>query len=88
MPELTEQQIQYARLHIRCNCGHYAKNHFVREGCCDKCGCTWYYPNDKWLAKLAKENKELDRKRSDLYRAIKFLNNHHRKGGIKWAGGN
>jgi hypothetical protein len=41
----------YARRKIVCNCGHLAKDHYLKEGCCDKCGCTWYYPNDKWLEK-------------------------------------
>jgi hypothetical protein len=40
---------KYAKQHIQCDCGHYAKDHFLKEGCCDKCGCTWYYPNYKWI---------------------------------------
>jgi len=43
--------IKYAQHNIVCNCGHYSKDHFEGEGCCSKCGCTWYYPNDKWLKK-------------------------------------
>jgi hypothetical protein len=39
---------------IRCNCGHYPKDHFAREGWCDRCGCTWYYPNDKYILKQKK----------------------------------
>ena len=40
---------KYAKARIKCDCGHYAKDHFAKEGCCDKCGCTWYYPNYKWI---------------------------------------
>lgn len=41
----------YARRKIVCDCGHYAKDHFQKEGWCNKCGCTWYYPNHRWLEK-------------------------------------
>ena len=36
---------------VKCNCGHYKKDHYRGEGQCSKCGCTWYYPNDKWILK-------------------------------------
>lgn len=36
---------------VKCNCGHTAKEHFKNAGQCSKCGCTWYYPNDKWITK-------------------------------------
>jgi hypothetical protein len=39
---------------IKCNCGHYPKDHFAREGWCDRCGCTWYYPNDEYILKQKK----------------------------------
>ena len=47
---------EYSR--VKCNCGHYPKDHYRREGCCNKCGCTWYYPNDKYLAKKKKRRKK------------------------------
>ena len=28
-----------------CDCGHPKTTHYNNEGCCDVCGCTWYYPN-------------------------------------------
>lgn len=37
---------------VKCNCGHYN-----REGACDDCGCTWYYPNDKYILRKKKEKK-------------------------------
>ena len=46
---------------ITCNCGHYPKDHYNREGFCGKCGCTWYYPNDNWVLRKRKE-KENERK--------------------------
>ena len=45
----TETVNKYARNKIVCNCGHYAREHFLKEGQCRRCGCTWYYPNDKWI---------------------------------------
>ena len=50
---------KYAKLHIKCDCGHYAKDHYLNEGWCHhsehpkagQCGCTWYYPNTKWMMK-------------------------------------
>lgn len=50
---------KYAKAHIVCDCGHYARDHYLKEGCCNKCGCTWYYPNDKWIRKqkrIARKN--------------------------------
>lgn len=40
---------------ILCNCGHTRAQHFLTEGCCEKCGCTWYWPNDKYILKLQKK---------------------------------
>jgi ubiquitin C-terminal hydrolase len=45
--------MRYAKRRIKCNCGHLARGHYLREGCCNECGCTWYWPNDKWLKKQA-----------------------------------
>ena len=39
---------------IRCGCGCYPKDHYNGEGGCDKCGCTWYYPNDKFILAMRK----------------------------------
>ena len=41
---------------VKCDCGHLMKDHYNKEGCCNKCGCTWYYPNHKYIMKQ-KENK-------------------------------
>lgn len=40
---------------IKCDCGHYPKDHYNREGWCDKCGCTWYYPNVRYIRRKQKE---------------------------------
>lgn len=55
MPKIN---YQYAKQNIKCDCGHYAKEHYLTEGCCTKCGCTWYYPNYHWLQKQRKGNQE------------------------------
>ncbi len=41
---------------VKCNCGHTIKDHFKGGWCHSKdhpkagqCGCTWFYPNDKWI---------------------------------------
>ena len=47
--------IKYARAFIKCDCGHYARQHWNTQGWCDKCGCTWYYPNYKWIMKKRRE---------------------------------
>lgn len=52
---------------IKCNCGHTAKDHHNGEGWCHskghpregQCGCTWYYPNDKWISKNRKKSGEV-----------------------------
>jgi hypothetical protein len=40
---------------VKCDCGHYPKDHFNREGGCLKCACTWYYPNHKYITKMKKK---------------------------------
>jgi hypothetical protein len=42
---------------VKCDCGHYPKDHYVREGWCDECGCTWYYPNHRYILRKKKEKK-------------------------------
>lgn len=47
---------------VKCNCGHYLKDHQVfmgPGGWCKKCGCTWYYPNDKYILAYRGKQKEL-----------------------------
>lgn len=47
---------------VKCNCGHFKKDHY-RGGFCHssahpkagQCGCTFYYPNDKWILKQKKK---------------------------------
>jgi len=54
---------------VKCDCGHYAKDHYQGVGWCHdsghknpgQCGCTWYHPNTKWVNRqkqlAAKENE-------------------------------
>lgn len=52
---------------IRCNCGHPAKDHYQGTGFCHHsehpkagdCGCTAFYPNDKWILKQQKLLKKV-----------------------------
>jgi hypothetical protein len=37
--------------YVKCNCGHTAKQHYQGTGQCNECGCTWFWPNDKWVLK-------------------------------------
>ena len=42
---------------IKCDCGHTQKDHYRGEGWCHssghpeegKCGCTWFYPNVRYI---------------------------------------
>lgn len=43
---------------VKCGCGHYPKDHHAREGSCEKCACTWYYPNDDHIKNKRKEKNE------------------------------
>jgi Zn finger protein HypA/HybF involved in hydrogenase expression len=52
MAEGTEMNLIYIKQHIKCDCGHYAKDHYLNEGQCKKCACTWYWPNDKHLQRI------------------------------------
>ena len=55
--------IKYAKKHVKCDCGHYAKDHYLEEGWCHHsehpraggCGCTWYHPNVHWIKKQKAE---------------------------------
>lgn len=49
------EQIKYSR--VKCDCGHYPKDHYVREGQCGRCGCTWYHPNYRYVLRRRKEAK-------------------------------
>ena len=45
---------KYARKYIICVCGHPAREHQQRTGCCNHetgCDCTWYRPNHDWVLK-------------------------------------
>ncbi len=42
---------------IKCDCGDKQKDHFLGEGWCDKCGCTWFYPNVYYIKRKKKKLK-------------------------------
>jgi hypothetical protein len=39
---------------VKCDCGHYPKDHNIREGACNECACTFYYPNHKYIKRHEK----------------------------------
>jgi len=52
---------------VKCDCGHTQKDHYAGEGWCHhskhknpgKCGCTWFYPNMKYIKNKNEERKRL-----------------------------
>jgi hypothetical protein len=58
--KLSKKEQDRIRGHVKCNCGHYSKEHFGGYGWCKACGCTWYWPNDRYIIKY-KERKKLDK---------------------------
>lgn len=44
---------------VKCDCGHYPKDHYLGGGCCDKCGCTWYYPNYRYILRQQAKRERL-----------------------------
>jgi len=38
---------------IKCDCKHKQEDHYIGEGSCKKCACTWFYPHFKY-----RKNKE------------------------------
>lgn len=51
---------------VRCDCGHYPIDHYKGEGWCDKCGCTWYYPNFRYIKKLQQLKKDLEKEKKEI----------------------
>ena len=47
--------------HVKCDCGCYMKDHFGDAGWCNKCGCTWYHPNHKYI--MRERNREVEKKK-------------------------
>lgn len=47
----AEKEFNKKYRRVKCNCGCYMKDHFEKRGWCSKNGCTWYWPNDKYLFK-------------------------------------
>jgi len=56
MPKFPIAWTSHSR--VKCDCGHYPKDHYRREGWCDKCGCTWYWPNVRYQARKKKEAEQ------------------------------
>lgn len=47
---------------VKCNCGHTIKDHYKGGWCHSsghpkegQCGCTSFYPNDKWILRNNKK---------------------------------
>ena len=58
-----KSQLRLYHGNVKCDCGHTSKDHYLREGACHdsshkspgKCGCTWFYPNVKYIGRLRNE---------------------------------
>ena len=50
----AEKELNKKYHRVKCNCGEYMKDHFENRGWCSKNGCTWYWPNDRYLLKQRK----------------------------------
>jgi hypothetical protein len=63
---------------VKCDCGHYPKDHHAGEGWCGKCGCTWYYPNIQYIKKMKKDNKMpdkiLEQRKAELNKQLDLQN--------------
>ena len=53
-PTLTNKKFS----RVKCDCGHYPKDHYNRRGWCDECGCTWYHPNYRYVLRKKAERKK------------------------------
>ena len=40
---------------IKCDCTHKQKDHCLGEGWCKKCGCTWFYPNIRYIRRIGRK---------------------------------
>lgn len=54
----AEKEFNKKYRRVKCNCGELMKDHFENRGCCKKNGCTWYWPNDKYLLRQQKKQKQ------------------------------
>ena len=57
---------------VKCDCGHYPKDHYDGEGACKKCACTWYYPNYKYILQQRLRRKQMptDKERLDFLQEL------------------
>ena len=62
MSKISREEWERKYKRVKCNCGHYMKDHYCGEGWCDKCGCTWYWPNDKYILRMRKKKLEETKK--------------------------
>lgn len=51
----------------KCGCTHNKSEHYQR-GCCDKCGCTWYHPNEKYIKKQKLKNNDKPNRSPMVYK--------------------
>lgn len=54
----AEKEFNKKYRRIKCNCGEYMKDHYQNRGWCSKNGCTWYWPNDKYLLRKKSQKHE------------------------------
>jgi len=37
---------------VKCDCTHAKKAHYLEEGCCKNCACTWFHPEIQYCKPL------------------------------------
>jgi hypothetical protein len=54
------------RKDCKCDCGHTKEQHYIGEGQCRYCGCTWFYPCIARVKKNIAKKEAMKRKRKVL----------------------
>ena len=58
MSGLNESDYRKKFARVKCDCGHYLKDHFAFGGWCTKCSCTWYHPNVRYVNREKKKKDQ------------------------------
>jgi len=38
---------------VKCDCTHRRDEHYLKEGACTKCACTWFHPDAKYCKPIS-----------------------------------
>jgi len=56
LKKILENKKNYYHQNIKCDCTHKQNDHY-NGGWCKKCGCTWFYPNIKYIERKKEISK-------------------------------